>query len=138
MKFAFDNVDLTQRPDWFVEKYALGLPPVRGADADVMWRPGKVWQEKVFDARHIILGLVITGTTLGDLEDNFDILKALFGQRTQALLEVTLEDTTVLQQYAEVIGDLGIVYLGPTAARMVVDFLLAEPYLRDGSLDTDE
>lgn len=114
---------------------AIGLPTPRGDNPEIPQRFGRVHVEKFAEQRHLALGMFVAGDSLADLESNLGELKALFGSRRQQVLQRTLADSTIRQAMAEVINDLQVRKVGPLAARMVVDFLLADPffYLADGS-----
>jgi phage-related protein len=117
---------------------ALKLPERRGDNAMVPLRDGRVFVRKQFDQRKITLGLEIVEKNVTDLESKMDTLRALFGTRSQAALQETLENGAVRSSLAEVSGDLGVNRISPGCARLAVDFILAGTYFRSTTLVSDE
>jgi hypothetical protein len=107
----------------------LDLPPKRGDNILIPLSHGAKWVPKFFDQRVVSFGMEIIGKTIPDLESKMDSLKALLGIRTQGVL---LNEATSRQALAEVVEVLG---LGrnpdPLVAKIVIDFLLADPFFRD-------
>jgi hypothetical protein len=85
---------------------------------------------KYFDQRIVTFGIEVTSESIPDLEQKMDIIKRLFGSRVQKpLTHVYCEgERTAL---AEVLNPLGVTRdPDPLVAKIVVDFVLAEPFFR--------
>ena len=77
--------------------------------------------------------MVITGTSAADLEETMDDLRALIAPRTQQTLQVTRDDSTVLNADAIVDNALMFERITNTLARVIVEFVMPRPFFR---LDT--
>lgn len=137
MIIGYDGISLNNPPAWIVETFDESVD-ARGSNVVIPYRIGRIWQHKVLDERHITLGLLVAGTSFANLEENLDTLKKLFGTRKMKLLTIDMEGTGRRQQYAEVPDIPAIHYISAVAARMVVDFVLAEPLLRSDVQITNE
>jgi phage-related protein len=108
----------------------LDIPPKRGDNIPVPMQHGKTWVPKFYDSRIVSFGLEVAGTSIIDLEQKMDALKALLGARTQKALVHGFcdEDRSAL---AEVLNQLSVTRdSDPLVVDMVVDFLLADPFFR--------
>jgi hypothetical protein len=114
----------------------LDLPPKRGDNILIPFRDGRVHVDKYFEQRVVSFGIEVSADRICDLEDKFDIIKALFGPKTQQYLSY-ISSTGPRQALAEVVGLLNPTRNpDPLVAKIVVDFLLAEPYFRAVTLTT--
>lgn len=115
----------------------LDMPERRGDNILIPYKPGRVHTTKYFDQRILSFGIFIQGKTIGILEDNFDDLKKAFGAGTQQYLTGYFNNGSVRRALAEVVNDLSVSRPFPKVAKIVVDFLLSEPYLRSTTQETN-
>ena len=116
----------------------LDMPGKRGDNVLIPMQHGKVWVPKYYDSRVISFGLEIIAGNIPELEALFDGLKALVGTRVQRLLTNSNINGTSRSAYAEVLSQLGPTRdPDPLVAKVVIDFLLADPFFRGSVLKTD-
>lgn len=120
-----------------------GVPVLRGDNVRIPYRSGAIWREKEPDSRVITLGMWVQGADENGVipsgaarrrkfNDNLDDLKRLY-YVTWRQLSLTkrwamsdgLRTATAL---AEPVGAMEPSMLGRHGARLVLDFLLADPY----------
>lgn len=106
----------------------LGTPERRGENIVIPFRQGRVHTRKYYDQRTILLGVLITGTTITDVEDNFRQLKTLCANSNQQALYVETNDGTPLTAQAEVNGSIQPSISGPVAVKTTIPFTLADPF----------
>lgn len=119
-----------------------GLPPRRGGNQVVAYRPGEVWRPKVFGPRQLALAMFVVGRDEDDepgpngpraqFRSNLELLKALFAP-TDRLLAVTKRMRTndgllVLTGEAEVTDAIEPNVDAPGRAALVVDLLMPDPF----------
>ncbi len=132
----FDGVNLDQvfgEGRWSIEDLggAEDIPVVRGNNPEVPLREGRTHVTKYLDQRVISLGMNVAGKVPIDFQDRLDFLKQLFGSRTQKVLRRQMANGSYRQANAEVISTLGFNQIrGDHSGRFVVDFLLADPFMR--------
>lgn len=132
----FDGVNLDQifgENRWSIENLsgAEDMAAVRGENPEVPLREGRTHVTKYYEQRTISLGMNIAGKVPIDFQSRLDVLKLLFGSRTQKVLKRQMADGTFRQANAEVTGTIGFDQLrGDHSGRFVVDFLLADPFMR--------
>ena len=116
----------------------LDLPPKRNENALIPLVDGRIHATKFFDQKTISFGIEVHEKNIRKLEDKFDTIKQLFGARTQQYLQY-LSSTGIRRALAEVVGQIGPVRdTDPLVAKIVVDFLLAEPFMRSDTLYSNE
>jgi hypothetical protein len=106
------------------------LPPMRGDNPTLPLREGRLYVPKYYDQRVIALGMWVSGRTAEELDAQMDDLKALLAGG-QKLLKRVDSTTATRQGYAEVTGGLGFQKINPHSGKLVVSFLLADPFLYD-------
>jgi phage-related protein len=113
---------------------SLEMPARRGDNIIIPFRHGRIWTKKYYDQRTILLGMALTETSAAALETKMDTIKVLCGLSAQQMLEVTLEDASVRQAYAEVAGKISVARLSAGMAKLVIPFTLNEPFFRSNIL----
>jgi hypothetical protein len=109
----------------------LDMPPKRGGNVFVPMRDGQTFVSKYFDQKVISFGMEIVSDGVCDLEEKLDSLKILLGSRMQQYLSNPAFTTGERRALAEVTTPLGVTRSpDPRVARIVIDFLLAEPFMR--------
>jgi len=108
----------------------LDFPDRRGSNQIIPFQHGEMHAGKYFNSRQISLGMVITGTSAADLEETMDDLRALIAPRTQQTLQVTRDDSTVLNADAIVDNALMFERITNTLAKIVLVFSLPRPFFR--------
>lgn len=129
--WQFGTTDLTSAGAYNVIDLsdAQGLPPVRGDNAEIPMREGRPHLEKTFDQRILSLGMYLKGSSISDFESKLDTFKLLFGKRARQYLTRAMNGGATRRVYAEV-TKFDVSQEGNDFARIVVDFLLAEPFFR--------
>lgn len=126
-------------------RYAL--PPLRGTDMLVAYRPGQVWRPKLADSRTITLQMWVegrdpaSGVTAADphlqFMDSFMAIRRLFWEPnggqvalTRRWRETISGTPTVIAAtaQAQIAGTMEPTMMGNAAATFAVDLLLADPY----------
>lgn len=108
----------------------LDMPPKRGDNILIPLQPGKVWVAKYHDQRVVSFGIEISANDIPELEQKFDVLKALVGSRVQQALTHYYCDGP-RSAMAEVLNILSPTRdPDPLVAKVVIDFVLADPYFR--------
>jgi hypothetical protein len=116
---------------------SLMMPARRGDNVLIPFLDGRVFVEKQFDQRPMMLGLEIVEDTRTALESKMDVVKALFGKRSLGTLTQTLEDLSVRSCQAEYAGDLNLTPVSPLCVRMVLEFMMPDPFFRGVVLFSD-
>jgi hypothetical protein len=109
---------------------SYNLPPVRGDNPEVPLREGRLHVAKFYDQRKLVLGMVCAGATEGEFRQKLSLIQTVCGNRTRQYLQKDYGNGDVRQALAEVVGSLGFKQMGTRAAKLTVDFLLAEPFFR--------
>lgn len=115
---------------------SLKMPERRGSNMLVPFRSGRVFVAKEFEQRSMTLGLEVHGDTRAELEAAVDAVKTLFGSRSLGTLQQTLEDLTIRSAEAELIGDLGVTPVSPHSVKMVLNFVLPDPFFKGSTVVT--
>lgn len=108
----------------------LDSPDRRGSNQIIPFQHGTMHAGKYFDERKISIGIAITGTSAADLEGTMDDLRGLLAPRTQQTLQVTRDDSTVLNADAIVDSAISFVRLSQTVSKAMIVFSLPRPYFR--------
>ena len=116
---------------------SLMMPARRGDNVLIPFLDGRVFVEKQFEQRSMALGLEIVEETRAALEAKMDVVKALFGRRSLGTLTQTLEDLSVRSCQAEYAGDLNLTPVSPLCVRMVLEFVMPDPFFRATTLFSD-
>ena len=115
----------------------LDLPQRRGENQIIPYRHGSVFVEKYYNERTITIGIAINAASATALETTADSMKALFSRRTEGTLACTLEDSTVRNAMASIDSPLEIDRKSDKVALAVLQFNLASPYFRSGTVIAD-
>jgi len=113
------------------------MPPRRGKNIMIPFRHGRVFTQKYFEQRSISLGLEIVEESIGELETAIDTVKTLFGGRTLGALQQTLENLSTRTGQAELTGDMNLARSSPVSAKMILDFIMPDPFFYLDTLTTD-
>jgi hypothetical protein len=135
--FKFGTTSLTNFGRVTLIDDYLDMAARRGENIIIPYMDGAIHTQKYFDQRKIIVGIAVIAATATALETAFDTMKTLFSPRTQQILEMTLEDTSVRNAYATVDTPLQVERVSSTIARVVVEFTLTSPYFQGASLIAD-
>lgn len=127
-KWSYDGTELDSIGIVTLVADSLGIPARRGENMLVPFRPGRVFVAKEFEQRAMTLGLEVHGDTRAELETAVDAVKQLLSRRLLKTLSQTLEDLTVRTAQAELVGDLGVSPVSPVSVRMVLNFVLPDPF----------
>jgi hypothetical protein len=110
----------------------LDLPAKRNENILIPMQDGNTHVKKFFEQKTVSFGIEIVSDGVCDLEETMDALKMLLGQRGQQYLTNPMFTTGERRALAEVVAPLGVTRKpDPRVARVVIDFLLAEPFMRD-------
>ena len=108
----------------------LDLPTIRNENVLVPLVDGRIHAKKFYDQKTVTFGIEIAANNIHELEDTFDTLKKLLGSRDQQYLQY-ISSTGIRRAYAEVVGQIGPTRdTNPLNAKIVINFLLAEPFFR--------
>jgi hypothetical protein len=132
---------------WNIQKWGGArdsVPPVRGADVVIPYRPGQLHMDKLPDSQVISLGMTVQGSNSagarnttrgprGQFRDNWRALRnLLWQQQTQYTLTKRWLDSTGTLQTAsakcEFAGGLGLTTVSEYNGTFSVDLLLADPF----------
>lgn len=120
-----------------------GLPPKRGQNEIVAYRPGEVWRPKVFAARRLTLALWVKGSdddgvipTEGgraQFRENLEAIKSVFAVTDRELVITrrirTLAPSLLVQTgKAELIGVLEPNMQAKDLARFMIELNMADPF----------
>jgi len=120
-----------------------GLPPKRGQNEVVAYRPGEVWRPKVFAARRLVLAMWVKGSDANGIipvagsraqfRENLEALKAVFARTDRELVITrrlrTLAPSLLVQTgRAELLGVLEPNMEAKDLARLVVELNMADPF----------
>jgi hypothetical protein len=119
-----------------------GLPPRRGQNEQVAYRPGEVWRPKTFGPRHLSLAIWVKGSDVNGIvpgagaraqfRTNLNILKSLFGvtERELALTRRVRTLTGLLVQTGkgECLGTMEPAMKARDLGALVVDIFMADPF----------
>ena len=109
---------------------SLMMPKKRGGNILIPFRDGRLFVQKLFEERSMALGLEVVEDSISALEVKMDTVKALFGGRSLGALVQTLEDLSVRTIQAEYVGDLNLSRVSPVSVKMVLDFVMPDPFFR--------
>lgn len=126
---TFGAITLLNDPMEFVER--------RGGNITIPYRHGTVFTEKYFQSRSIAFGITINDASAMGMQAKFDDLRKLIAPRRQQTLEYTLEDSSVRTTQAVVEKALQVAHETILLARIVLEFELADPFFRSGTLIAD-
>jgi phage-related protein len=112
---------------------SLKMPNRRGENMTIPFRNGRILTNKYFDQRVMTLGLEVFGSSLQELEENADVIKALLGTGV-GLLEQTLENGQVRNAIAEYRADTNFTRVSPISGKMLLDFVLPDPFFYSDTL----
>lgn len=121
------------------------LPTHRGDDKTVTYRHGSVWRKKYLDSKTESLGMWVDGTdengaisAIGqerqfnkNMSDLRDLLFREFSEQvslTKRWRDPDTGEVMAATAKAELDSDFAVAMMGPYAAKLVVDFRLAEPF----------
>lgn len=128
-----------------------GIPPRRGQNVVIPFKPGRLWVPKIPDERPLTLAMWVNDADVdgvyastevarrAQLRDNTQAIKDLFGTfGTLCSLEKKVRRGAGLKTYtgqAECVGVLPFQYedLITSFARVVVDLVMPDPYWYDGA-----
>lgn len=113
---------------------SLMMPERRGGNVLIPFMNGRVHVEKQYEQRSMMLGLEVVESTRAALEAKMDTVKALLGRRSLGTLSQTLEDLSVRSCQAEYTGDLSLTPVSPLSVRMVLEFVMPDPFFRGATL----
>ena len=120
-----------------------GLPPRRGQNEIVAYRPGEIWRPKTFGARRLTLAMWVKGSdedglipaagSRAQFRSNLEALKSLFAVPDRQLVVTrrirTLAPTLLVQTgHAEMVSVLEPNFLARDLARLVVDLDMPDPF----------
>ena len=109
----------------------LDIPAKRGENILIPMQDGNTHVKKYFEQKIISFGMEIVSDAVCDMEEKLDSLKLLLGNRNQQYLANPMFASGPRHALAEVVGPLNVTRKpDPRSARIVIDFLLAEPFLR--------
>lgn len=130
-----------------------GVPPKRGSNFAVPYRPGKLWRPKTPDERTLSLAMWVIGADEDGVvppagtdqralfNENWRMLKRLFFTDNEqiALTKRWRESSGLLSAtaLAELNGTMEPTMLGRNGASFVVDLLLADPFFYGDTIITD-
>lgn len=134
MEWIFGSYNLSDLAQIETLEDSYNLPPVRGDNPEVPLREGRLHVSKFYDQHKLTLGMVCVGATPEEFLRKLELLQMLLGNRTRQYLKKDYGGGTIRQALAEVSGNLGFRQLGPRAAKLTVDFRLAEPFFRSTAL----
>lgn len=115
----------------------LDMPQRRGNNQVIPYQHGAVFVNKYYGERVITMGIAINAASPTALESTTDSMKTLFSRRTEGTLACTREDSTVRNAMASVNNPFEIDRKSSTVALAVVQFDLAKPYFRAGTVIAD-
>lgn len=128
-----------------------GLPPKRGQNEVVAYRPGEVWRPKVFAARRLALAMWVKGSdadgaipvegSRAQFRQNLEALKSVFARTDRELVITrrirTLSPTLLVQTgKAELLGVLEPNMAAKDLARLVIELNMADPFWYGTEVDT--
>ena len=134
--FTFGTTDLSTIGNITVIDEYLDMPERRGENQTVAFRHGTIFTEKFFNERKITFGIAIIKNTLADLETALDTLRLVLSPRTQQTLTIVFENASTKTALATVDRSIEVTRT-QTMARVVVEFTLTSPFLRDASAIAD-
>ena len=102
----------------------------RGDNITIAFRHGAEFVEKYYGERNMTFGIAITAATATALETVFDNMRKLFSVRTQQVLAMTMEDSTVRNINASVGRIMEVSRLTGTLAKVVISFSMPRPFWR--------
>lgn len=119
-----------------------GLPPRRGGNQVVSYRPGEVWRPKTFGPRDMALAMWVKGSDADGVipiagaraqwRSNLEALKSLFGIIDREVVLTrrlrTLSGLLVQTARGECMGTLEPSMSGPTLGALVADIHMADPF----------
>jgi phage-related protein len=135
--FTFGGTALTSFGKVTLLDDYLSSPTRRGDNITIPYRHGTVFVQKYYDQRKLVFGMAITAATATALETVFDNMRKLFAVRTEQVLAMTLEDSSVRNISATVNSPLQVTRKTGTFALVVVDFDCAAAEWRLSTAITD-
>ena len=137
MKWYFGGTSLDGFGKLTMLEDYLDMAERRGGNIIVPQRHGRVHVDKYFDQRVLTFGLTLDESSKSALEGKLDDLKALLGKTGQQTLRADFNDGTTRSAPAESTNNLSVSRRSPTVAKIVIEFLLAEPFLRSTTQETN-
>ena len=128
--WKYDGNSLTSYGVVTVLNDYLDIPQRRGENISLPFNDGTFYVPKFYDQRIITIGMAIVSNTATEQDTIFDNLKKLFGVRSQKVLQYTREDATIYNANASVDAPMQVERIHDTFARVVVEFVLNQPYFR--------
>ena len=119
-----------------VDEY-LDMPKRRGGNQVIPFHHGTVFVQKFFEERRISMGIAVITASATALETAMDTMRALFTPLTQQTLSMTLTDTTVRTALASVDDTINVHRISDKIAKVIVNFVLTEPFFRLSTAITD-
>lgn len=138
MNWSFDGTALSDFGIVVVMDEFFDIPARRGDNLLIPYRHGKVFSKKFYDSRILSLGLTLEHDSLTNLETTYDDLKRLLSGRTEKILQVEMDGGQTRTARASVDRVLGSNLLGAALSKIVIDFVLADPFFRSTSLTSEE
>lgn len=108
----------------------LDIADRRGENITIPFRHGATFAQKYYGERSITFGIAMTAATATAMEALFDTLRALIAPRTEQVLEMTLEDSSVRNISASVNRPLNVNRITNTLARVTIQFDCSFPFWR--------
>lgn len=111
---------------------ALSTPLLRGSNVTIPYATGEIRTDKTTDARDFVVGLVVIGTSMSDLNAELATLYALLPGATSVATGINTSVTLTLKRTgqadktcaAEYVGGVSPQYLRPSYARLTLRFRL--------------
>ena len=100
----------------------IGTATRRGGNQIIPFRNGDIFASKYFEGRKFTFGMAITAASATALETTFDNMRKLFGVRTEQVLAMTMEDSSVRNISATVNDPIQVSRKTATLALVVVKF----------------
>lgn len=129
---------------WAIETLSgrEGIPPRRGSNVTVAYRPGEVWRPKVFGPRVESLAMWVRGCDVNGVipgagaraqfRQNLESLKSMFGVIERELVLTrriqTLSSLLVQTGKGECVGTIDPNMNGATMGKFVADIHMADPF----------
>lgn len=109
----------------------LDIPAKRGANIAIPFKHGTEHVDKYFDEKTVDFGLEVIAGNIPDLETKFDALRALLAVKQRKYLSY-ISSAGIRQALAEVVMPITPTRDGDAlVAKVVISFLLAEPFFRN-------
>ena len=113
------------------------IPQRRGENQTIPYRHGRISVKKFYDERKISIGIAVQSATGTAQDTTLDNIKKLLSPQTQQVLAMTMSDASVRNVNATIDAPLQMEWIHDTFARLVIEFVLAEPFFRSATSSTD-